>query len=258
MSRSKAKLLLVTMLCVLLSIATALGQSSAGRIRKGNREYKKEEYKQAELEYRKALDADTTSAKARYNLGAALYKQGRYGEAAKRYSSLIEEQGIESKLGGNSLYNAANSYFQEEQYGKSVELYKQALRANPRDESARYNLSEALRRLQRQEQEKHQDQQKKDQQQEKNRQEGKDKQNQPQKDQGGEDSKKQQGEQQDQQKKGQQGGGSEQQAGQGQKMSEAEARQILNALEKQQGKAAERVQKAKQKGGKPRQPEKDW
>ena len=244
--RREIKILCSVVLLALLPMAVTFGQSAAGHVRKGNRTYKRGEYKDAELEYRKALDLDSTSTKARYNLAASLYKQERYDEAGQRYVTLAEEQGVKEELGRDAMYNAANALFKSEKYDKSAELYKQVLRANPRDEQARYNLSEALRRLKKQ-QDQQQNQDKKDQQKDQENKDGKS------------DQQKQNDEQQSQ---GNQPKDEKQPQANGQQaerpMSEEEAKQILQALEKQQGKAAEKVRKANQKGGRPRKPEKDW
>lgn len=246
------------------SFGEAHSQTVSGNIRSGNRAYRKGEYKSAELAYRKAQEIDSASMKIRYNLAASLYKQQRYDEAEKKYSQLAQEQGQEgSTLSQDAAYNAANSLFKEGKYDKSAELYKQVLRINPRDEAARYNLSEALRRIA---------QQKREQQSQKDKEQGKDKQEQQNQDNSGGqkkgDSKEQQQgkEQQGKEQQGQQGSGAHQgqqertdgKTPQGQPMREADARRILRALEKQQGKASEKVRKANQKGGSPRRSEKDW
>lgn len=256
--RREIKILCSVVLLALLPMAVTFGQSAAGHVRKGNRTYKRGEYKDAELEYRKALDLDSTSTKARYNLAASLYKQERYDEAGQRYVTLAEEQGVKEELGQDAMYNAANALFKSEKYDKSAELYKQVLRANPRDEQARYNLSEALRRLKKQQEQQKQQQN----QQQQDQQQNQDKKDQ-QKDQENKDGKSDQQNQNDeQQSQGNQTKDEKQPQANGQQserpMSEEEAKQILQALEKQQGKAAEKVRKANQKGGKPRKPEKDW
>ena len=256
--RREIKILCSVVLLALLPMAVTFGQSAAGHVRKGNRTYKRGEYKDAELEYRKALDLDSTSTKARYNLAASLYKQERYDEAGQRYVTLAEEQGGKEELGRDAMYNAANALFKSEKYDKSAELYKQVLRANPRDEQARYNLSEALRRLKKQQEQQKQQQN----QQQQDQQQNQDKKDQ-QKDQENKDGKSDQQNQNDeQQSQGNQPKDEKQPQTSGQQaerpMSEEEAKQILQALEKQQGKAAEKVRKANQKGGRPRKPEKDW
>lgn len=256
------RLLWIMFILLQLPLVAARGQSVSGHIRSGNRAYKKGEYKAAELSYRKAQELDSTSVKTRYNLAASLYKQECYDEAGQRYGRLAEEQAsADGTLSHDALYNAANSLFKEGKYDKSIELYKQVLRANPRDEQARYNLSEALRRVERQKQEQQQQSQdnKNQEGQEKQDQQGQDKQ-QDQKQQSEGDQGKQKEAQRNQQQQAQQGSDADQkeQAQQGQSMSEADAKRILGALEKQQGKAAEKVRKANQKGGRPKRPEKDW
>ena len=270
--------LFLALLLALLPWMGAVGQHAVGYIRKGNRAYKKQEYKAAELEYRKSLDSDSTSIKAQYNLAAALYKQERYDEAGKRYEGVAQEQGMGAQVGRDALYNAANALFKERKYDKSAELYKQLLRENPRDEEARYNLSEALRRLEKQEQEKQnqgdsdqqQNQGNNDQGQRQNNQDqqqgqsNKDQQNQgdgQQKQQGDQDKRDGQngGTQPENQEEKQQGDArGEHQGQQQERMDAADAKRILQALEKQQGKAAEKVRRAAEKGGKPRRNTKDW
>ena len=41
-------------------------------------------------------------------------------------------------------YNIGNTYMQEQKWEDAVNAYKQALRNNPQDEAAKYNLSYAL------------------------------------------------------------------------------------------------------------------
>jgi tetratricopeptide (TPR) repeat protein len=50
-------------------------------------------------------------------------------------------------LKGASHYNRGNVLFAQGKWGDAVEAYKDSLRANPRDEDAKYNLGVALRAL---------------------------------------------------------------------------------------------------------------
>ena len=50
-------------------------------IRKGNGLFNDKKYTEAEIEYRKALEANPSSEIATYNLGAALYKQQKWNDS---------------------------------------------------------------------------------------------------------------------------------------------------------------------------------
>ena len=53
-------------------------------IRKGNDLFEDKKYTEAEIEYRKALDANPSSEIATYNLGAALYKQQKWNDSRRK------------------------------------------------------------------------------------------------------------------------------------------------------------------------------
>ena len=57
-------------------------------IRKGNGLFNDKKYTEAEIEYRKALEANPSSEIATYNLGAALYKQQKWNDSLVRANSL--------------------------------------------------------------------------------------------------------------------------------------------------------------------------
>ena len=57
-------------------------------IRSGNRAYEEQDYKGSEEKYRAALGKQPASYEAAFNLGDALYKQGRYEESMPVFNSL--------------------------------------------------------------------------------------------------------------------------------------------------------------------------
>lgn len=193
--------LLITNLRYLL-LVLALGGSSAfltaqsahNALRKGNRAYEEQRFEEAEQNYQKALEAEN-SAKGNYNLGNALYEKGQFPEAAKRYeeaASLADNDNIKS----DAYRNLGDAYFQQKEYQKSVEAYKNSLRIRPDDQETKYNLSKALRQIQQQQEQQNQQNQ---------QQQEKEQQNQEQQEQEG------QGQQQQEQNQGQEGQGQQQQ-----------------------------------------------
>jgi tetratricopeptide (TPR) repeat protein len=140
---------------------SAEAQKENKHIRKGNELYQQKKFDEAEIEYRKALEKNKEAAKAQYNLSNSLYRQKRYKEASAILDSLAAKTKDPKEL-SRLYHNLGNALLEDKAYDKSVEAYKKALKQDPTAEDTRYNLSYALKKLQRQQQE--QQQQKKQQQ----------------------------------------------------------------------------------------------
>ena len=127
---------------VLALSAGAVSAQKAERknVREGNKLYESEKYTESEIAYRKSLEVNPRSTEGTYNLGNSLYKQGKFPEAAEQYQ-LIAGQGEkmvatpEGKARLSEVYhNMGNIFMQNKDYGKAVEVYKQSLRLNPKDD----------------------------------------------------------------------------------------------------------------------------
>jgi Ca-activated chloride channel family protein len=94
---------------------------------------------------------------ARFNLADALYKNGRFEDAAAIYGSL--GQSPELPVAGSARFNLGNALFERQDYPGAIAAYRDALELLPGDEDARRNLELALRRLQEQQQQQQQQQQ---------------------------------------------------------------------------------------------------
>ena len=152
---------------LLFSVSIVYSQPAQKFVRSGNNAYKNGHYKDAEIDYRKALTKAPESQKAAFNLGNSLYKQNNYEEAASQYLKLAKSDNKEAPK-TNVYYNLGNSLLESKKYKESIDAYKMALRQNPKDEDTRYNLSYAMTKLQQQknqEQNKKQEQKQKQQQQ---------------------------------------------------------------------------------------------
>ena len=79
-------------------------QKANGYIRKGNSAYDKQNYTEAELDYRKAVESSPRSYEAQFNLGASLIKQKKFKEAAEQLQSISGATTDKKKLGALS-YN---------------------------------------------------------------------------------------------------------------------------------------------------------
>ena len=93
-----------------------------------------------------------TSAEAHYNLGHIFLQQKRFEDAAAQFKAAT--QVTDSKeIASKAFYNLGNCRFHQDKLSEALESYKEALKRNPRDEDARYNLSVVLDKLENQKQE---------------------------------------------------------------------------------------------------------
>lgn len=235
---------------LLTMVASPLyAQKESGKVFRGNKEYEKQDYTAAEVEYRRGIEANKESFEAHYNLGNALFRQEKYPEAQAEFEKAASLLPREEKANrAATFHNIGNAFFAQEQYEKAIEAYKEALRNNPKDDDTRYNLVKAMEMLkkqqeQQQQQQQNQQQNQKDQQQQQKEQQQQEKQNQQ--------NQNQQEQQQNQQQEQQQAEAQEQD----QQMDKETAEQILQALEQDEQETQEKLQR--QQGTK-RRVEKDW
>ena len=79
----------LTLILLFLVSVMAYAQVDKKDVRRGNRQFAKARYGDADISYRKGLNADSTSVASAYNLGNNLYRQGNYAEAGKFYQQAM-------------------------------------------------------------------------------------------------------------------------------------------------------------------------
>ncbi len=232
-------------------------------MRKLNREgvaaYKDSAYTEAELYFRKAREADSTALASAYNIANTLYKQEKYEEAGKLFQDLAastEENTYLSMI----HHNLGNSYLRNQNYEKSIEAYKNALRLSPEDDETRYNLAYALKKLQQQEQEQEDQQNQQDQQdqqdQQENNNEEQDQQDQQDQQENNNEEQDQQ-EQQDQKQDQQDENDRQQQSDAMKSLSKKDMERLLQAIQQMEKEVQEKLEEEKAKAPKTKT-EKDW
>lgn len=162
---------------IVAMLLTGWGSVSAQKverdyIRRGNRAFKDSIFVDAEVNYRKALEANPKSTISLFNLGNTLAAQNKLQEAMEQYAaaSKIEKE----KLNLAQIFHNMGVIFQSQKdYGKAVEVYKEALRNNPSDDETRYNLALAQKMLKDQQQNQQNQNQNQQQQQEEKKEEQK-------------------------------------------------------------------------------------
>ena len=217
----------------------------------GNKLYHEERYAEAEVAYRKALQENAMNEIAQFNLAASLLRQGSAsGETQKEATTILQNLARDAEnisIAEKAFYNLGNIAFNAQDYAKSIDLYKNALRKNPDNDQARENLRIAQKRLQDQQnnqdqnKDQNKDQDKKDQ--DKDQKQNQDQNQDQNKDQNKDkDQDKQQQQNQDQQKQNQQ-----QQGG----ISQQNAEKILKAMENEENATRARINAEKKKNGAP-------
>ena len=145
----------VILLSLSLSLSTVVSaQQESSAIRHGNRDYRHENYAEAEVDYRRGINQNENSYQAHYNLGNALFRQEKYPEAAEQYvaaAKQLDPKKDKQRL-ARTMHNLGNACFGQQQYDKAVAAYEQSLRLNPKDNDTRYNLAKALTMLEQQQQ----------------------------------------------------------------------------------------------------------
>lgn len=127
-------------LAIFLLAAVGLqAQTVEKQIRRGNRQYHKGDYTEAEASYRKVLEASPTNADAQFNLGDALFMQDNYQDAFDAFQKVLEIS-PDAKLKSKAVFNMGNCLLVQGRYYDAFGIYKTALKLDPDNEEALYNL----------------------------------------------------------------------------------------------------------------------
>ncbi len=220
---------------LLLSVLPAAGQADRHDVRAGNRKFRKDKFKEAEIDYRKAVLKDSTSMKAQYNLASALYRQEDW-EGAKKALDAVASGDAPAQY----HYNAGDVALQRKDYAAAVKSFREALLLAPDDLDAKENYIYAKKMLENQQgggggqgqnQDQNQDQNQQDQSQNQNQQNDSDSQD------------KRDSQPQDDGR---------------QEISPQQARQMLNAVQAKEKETRDKVNKEKAALLKSKQKEKNW
>ena len=230
-SKMKALGLFIIVFSLCISGVHADNRQARKYIRQGNSLYRQGKQHEATVAYFKAVAADTTDARAQYNLATSMFpenwKMVQKEQADTMVQTLIKAAELEQNpLRRSKAFHNVGTIFQNaKEFKMAIEAYKNALRTNPNDDEARYNLVLCQRQL-------------------KNDSTSQDQQQQQQ---------QQQEQQQEQQQQQQQ---EQQQQQQEPPMSKENAEQLLNAAMQEEKKTQEKMQQMQQ--GQRRKIEKNW
>ena len=237
---------------LLLASISAAAQADRREVRSGNRQFRKENFTRAEIDYRKALVKDSSSFAASYDLANSLYRQNNFEEAGKTLEK-VKDIAPMSPNSSDYYYNLGNVACQKKDWQAAVDAYKQSLLRNPADVDAKENYIYAKLMLKNQggggNDKNNQNQDQNQQNQNQNQDQNKNQQNQNQ----NPNQQNQQNQNQNQDQQNQQQG----QQGQG-KISPQQAQQMLSAIQAKEKETQDKVNKEKAALLKSKQKEKNW
>ena len=145
MLAARSRLAMTGLLIIGASALAGCGQG----MRAGARHYQAGRYPEAYQAFQRAFAASGDPA-IRYDLGVAAYRLKRYEEAAKNFREAVAVP----RLRQRSYYNLGNAYVRaaeeapekQEPLRQAIGAFEEALRLNPADSAAKWNLELALRR----------------------------------------------------------------------------------------------------------------
>ncbi len=223
------------LLCV-FSFILLYAQDLREQINSGVDLYEKNKFSDAEVNFRKGIEQDSTNFNARFNLADALYKQGRYEDAIKEFNKSLEL--TKDKAQRAQVHHIiGNSYLKNQKPKESIDSYINSLKLNPKDMDTKTNLSAALRMMQQQQQQQQQNK------------------NQDKKDKNEEQNKDQQQQQDNKKEKNDKKNNEQKPEPKDEKISKEQAEAMLNAIKNNE---QDLQKKLRQKKGVPVQKEKDW
>ena len=248
-----------------LSLQVAQAQVDKRDVRRGNRDFKKEDYREADIDYRKALVKDSTSVAANYNLANTLYRQGDM-EQAKKVLDAVKESAPATEAAADYYFNLGDIAIAQQDWQGAVDAFEQSLLRNPGDLQAKENYIFAKKKLedqQNQQQNQNQDQDQNNKDQNNNDQnQNQDNQNDQNKDQNDDqkDNKEDQQDKNDQNNNDQNQNQQKPQQSQGEppKITPQAAQQMLQAIQAKEKETQDKVNKEKAEALKGRQKDKNW
>ena len=151
MCMRKILYVILSMCLMAVSVADLSAQEDRREVRKGNRRFKDGAFGEAGIEYMRALQKDSMSVAANYNLANALYRQEDY-EKAKEALGRIKDVAPMTPDAASYFYNLGSVAIAQQDWQTAVQAFAQSLLVNPGDLDAKENYIYAKKKLQDQQQ----------------------------------------------------------------------------------------------------------
>ncbi len=138
---------------LMLALVPVLADAQVDRhdVRAGNRKFRKQDYKEAEIDYRKAVVKDSLSVAGQYNLASTLYREEDVQGAMKALDA-VKEVAPMTPHAADYYYNLGDAALQAKDYKSAVMAFGQSLLLRPDDLDAKENYIYAKKMMQNQDQ----------------------------------------------------------------------------------------------------------
>lgn len=136
-------LLFTSILLIFCTVFFSAQKSYNTLVFEGNKDFDKKNYESSSSKYMEAIKVNEKDFSAHYNLGNSLYKRKMFAEATAEYEK-AEKLATTIPDKAAALYNLGNAHMQTNNSKKAAELYKQALKQDPYNETIRKNYEIAM------------------------------------------------------------------------------------------------------------------
>lgn len=135
----RRRTLSVILLILFGGLTASFAQNDRSYVRKGNKMFRSGNFDKAEVEYSKAITKNSGNPQAHYNLGCVHMQQQKDSLAMIEFEKATKTE--TSKLRkAMSYHNMGVIAQRHQQYEPAIKAYQDALRLNPHDNEARYNM----------------------------------------------------------------------------------------------------------------------
>ena len=132
-------------LLVFFLTVNSFAQNWRTEIEQARELYQKNDFEKAYEHYVNAKKSVPKNFNFTTEMAQCAYKKKNFEEARNLYTHSLKAS--KNNLEKSAIYyNKGNSFMEEKNYANAIAAYKKALKKNPADEEARYNLSQALRK----------------------------------------------------------------------------------------------------------------
>lgn len=151
-------------ICIIVLTAELCGTADAGAqylperraVRKGNRQFDRQNYKNSIDYYGKALEADSTCYEALYNLGNAYYQANlhrdknpnnsfQWDSADSIFALIGRDTLMSAERRAEALRNLGESQLTQQRFEEALSSFKESLKLNPADKETKYDYILAKR-----------------------------------------------------------------------------------------------------------------
>ena len=141
----KNKILLFLILVSILPFLIGFMGNWTRLMKSGYEAYSYQDYAEAVEAYQEAVLQKPNNPIAHHNLGTALYKNGKYRQAAYAFQTSLLKPNVPNRAA--VYYNLGNAQFKMQDLQAAVKSYQLSLRLNPNDPDTKHNLALAQKLL---------------------------------------------------------------------------------------------------------------